>query len=215
MRKNTRSKNIPDALFYDLWIKAEKSPDKNEYIADILAGLPKKAKTFMYDNKITTDQFVRILDNIYGLSHLEFRQIVTMSGKRKSEIRDIFCMPIRTIEDWYSGKNRCPAYVRIMVMKQFHLLRLGRYIHLQSEVEHKKTMPGTYEVKVKHKKIKSATVYDTSGREAVAIPELKVKRTDKESGLIKQNYQGYQQEKQAKHDELLSRLFKDNKNLFR
>ena len=34
MRKNTRSKNIPDALFYDLWIKAEKSPDKKEYIAE-------------------------------------------------------------------------------------------------------------------------------------------------------------------------------------
>ena len=75
---------------------------------------------------------------------MTFKEIMEAAGAKKSEISHIFCIPIRTVEDWYSGKNRTPSYVKIMVLKHFHMLDLGKYVRLSSSIEHIKTQPSIY-----------------------------------------------------------------------
>ena len=93
---------------------------------------------------------------IKGYPVCSFRNILDKAGVKKSEIANTFCIPIRTIEDWYTGKNICPAYIRLMLIRHYYLINLGKYVYLDSEQKRKLNKPKVYNVKEKE----SGTVLD-------------------------------------------------------
>ena len=105
-----------------------------------------------------------ILKNIYTLKAKSFRELLEESNVRKADASKIFCIPIRTIEDWYSEKNRCPLYIKLMVVKEFRLLNLGKYIYLESEIEYRKRKRPVYQKRT-HQEPKSVN-YSLSGKES-------------------------------------------------
>lgn len=144
-----RSIIIPDKLFHKLWDISINNQfnSEYEYLTYIRENI--KIKKHNIDLVILFD----IAAKIYKLSGLTFKEILDQANIKQMTISDTFCVPIKTIMNWYAGKRDCPAYIRLMILKQYHLLNLGKYVHLQSEINYFKTIPNVYE---KHEK-KSVT----------------------------------------------------------
>ena len=136
-----RLKILPDRIFHKIWDIVDDFSDPDEYVS----SLSSDSSIFKYDAYgITYSECIFLLKSLYKAKNMTFREIIDAAGTKKSEISHIFCIPIRTVEDWYSGKNRTPSYVKIMVLKHFHMLDLGKYVRLSSTIEHIKTQPSIY-----------------------------------------------------------------------
>ena len=144
MRKQ-RLKVIPDRVFHKLWDAVGKYESEDIYISNIIDN----DSIFNY-RKYCLDYVEAsfVLACIYRLKNMSFSDILNKAGTKKSTVSHIFCIPIRTIEDWYSGTNRSPAYIRLMMLKYFHLLDLGKHVRIESDINFYKTRPAVY---VKHK----------------------------------------------------------------
>ncbi len=116
-----KKKSITPKIFHKLWDAACKSPDRSEYVRDIL-----RSGRFRPEScDLKYDEAVTLLLDIHRLSTTSFKDILGKIKKRKCEISDLYCIPIRTVEEWYSGGNKCPGYVRLMIMRDFGILDLG------------------------------------------------------------------------------------------
>ena len=203
---------IPDSLFFELWMTAEKTEDKNGYISQTLGHASKKLARFVRENQIQTKSVADMLGKIYDLSHLDFCQIVQISGKRKSQIRDIFCIPIRTIEDWYVGKNRCPAHVRLMLLKHFLLLDLGTGVCLESELCHQQPeMPDMIMMEENPHAISQLQ----ANKETCKLPALNTSRSSAEKEQYARARKDLSEEKANNVNEMINRLISENSTLFK
>lgn len=133
MPKSKIIRIIPDKIFYKLWKAAESHIKIYEFIDSFTSPLSNTYIDFRKKYKLDELQVIKMLENIYRAAHLSVREIIDASGKRKADIGYIFCIPIRTLEDWCSGKNKCPSYARLMMIRKFELLNLGKYIYLESD----------------------------------------------------------------------------------
>lgn len=134
---------VPDRLFSLLWNEAEKSKSKSEYLKKYT--LVSSASCIDFKKyRIGYDEGVAMLSEIYEKANMSFREIVAMAEKKKADISNTFCIPIRTVEEWYSGKNKCNSYIRLLLIRQYHLLNLGKFIYTEAEEEFKNTVPSTY-----------------------------------------------------------------------
>ena len=136
-----RLKIIPDRIFHKLWDEAGKYNDLEEYIISISSN----SKIFNYkSHDLDYPEYAELLKNIYNCRKLKLKDISDKVSKQKSELSHIFCIPIRTIEAWYSDINTIPDYILLMMLKHFHLINLGKYIRLESEIEREATKPSIY-----------------------------------------------------------------------
>lgn len=133
MPKSKIIRIIPDRIFYRLWKTANSDIKIYEYIDSFTSPLSNTYIDFRKKYKLDELQVINMLENIYRAAHLSVKDIIGTSGKRKADIGHIFCIPIRTLEDWYSEKNKCPSYTRLMMIRKFGLLNLGKYIYLESD----------------------------------------------------------------------------------
>lgn len=133
MPKSKIIRIIPDRVFYKLWKAAEKDLQIYEYIDLFTSPLSNDYIGFRKKYKLNEIQTIDMLKNIYKAAKLSAKDIIDASGRRKADIGYIFCIPIRTLEDWYSGRNKCPSYVRLMMIRKFELFTLGKYIYIESD----------------------------------------------------------------------------------
>ena len=92
-----------------------------------------------------------VLENVYKVYNMQFDEIMKEAGTTNSKLRDSFCIPEKSIEAWKSGRNRCPDYIRLMLLRYYHLLKLGKYIYTEEYDDYLKTIPKVYESSGKDK----------------------------------------------------------------
>ena len=132
VKRKRITKVIPDKVFFELCKAANKINDEDEYIYNFLRI---KSNNYIDFRKYQMDdvQSRQMLENIFRASKMSVSEIIKESGLKKAEFSYRFCIPIRTIEDWCSGKNKCLPYIRLMFMKNLGMFKLGPHIILQSE----------------------------------------------------------------------------------
>ena len=136
-----RLKIIPDRVFHKLWVNAGNYSSDEEYINCTVSD----SKMFNFKGHgLDYPEYADMLKKIYRLRHYKLKDISGITSKKKSELSHIFCIPIRTIEAWYSDINVIPPYILLMMLKHFHLLELGKYVRLESEIEHENSKPAVY-----------------------------------------------------------------------
>ncbi len=158
----SRLKVLPDRVFSRLWNAAEKADSKSSYIKEFTNPMSENYIDFNRKYEIDPEAASIMLSEIYEKSHMTFKEIITKAGKRKADISNIFCIPIRTVEEWYTGNNKCNGYIRLMLLKRFHMLSMGKYITTESDREFKESMPRTYATskkKVKRKGPRESIYY--------------------------------------------------------
>lgn len=148
---------LPDKVFYKLWIAAGESTSYSIYQKRFLSYVSEEYINFSRLYGIDEMEAVKMLENIYRCANLSTREILEMTGKKKSEIRNIFCIQIRTLENWWGGKSDASGYIRLMFLRHFQILSLGKYIYLESEKERESLKPSVYQKHEKRDNIKEDT----------------------------------------------------------
>ena len=131
----TGIKIIPNKVFYQMWKEVQGVETAEDYVNALTSFQSGKRIQFDKYNINYSESYI-LLKNIYEAYCLSFREILEKANLKKSQASYEFCIPIRTIEDWYSGKNKCPSYIKLSIIRAYRLLDLGKYIYLQSEIEY-------------------------------------------------------------------------------
>lgn len=102
---------MTDKLFSKLWHDALAQPDKELYIAEY--GYPK------WFDEISTDvnEVTQILGNIHDAAHMSIREIINRASMTQVEFATKFCIPLRTVENWATGKRECADYLRLLFIR--------------------------------------------------------------------------------------------------
>lgn len=145
-KRRPRLKVIPDKAFRKIWDKANMDLSLSEYLNIFTNATAEKPYIDFKQYYLDYVETVDMLKSIYMLAHMSFREILDAAQVRKAEVSDLFCIPIRTVEEWYSGKNKCSPYIRLMLLREFHLLNLGsKYLKREADIKYLSTMPAVYE----------------------------------------------------------------------
>lgn len=93
--------------------------DRDSYISDLALS------TLLDDNESTETPPERIaaLGSIWDACNRSVRDIVAVSGLTQRAFAERFCIPIRTVEDWCTGKRECALYMRLMMQECLGILR--------------------------------------------------------------------------------------------
>ena len=131
-KRNRRLKILPDRIFHRIWSFALEEEDRATFLAKMITG---DGKAVITPGKYRIDAILwyDVLRGIHDAAHMDMAEIIRLSGKRKADISHYFCIPIRTLEDWCSQKSSPPSYVRLMLIREYGLLNLGKNVVLESK----------------------------------------------------------------------------------
>lgn len=73
------------------------------------------------DDDIPADR-VKAIGAIWGAAHRSVKDIAADAGLSQRKLAERFDIPIRTVEDWCTGKRTPPDYVRMMMQECLGLL---------------------------------------------------------------------------------------------
>lgn len=93
--------------------------DRDAYISDI-------AMSSMWGDDESSEippERISVLGEIYDACHRSVRDIVAVSGLTQRAFAERFCIPLRTVEDWCTGKRECNIYTRLMMQECLCILR--------------------------------------------------------------------------------------------
>lgn len=105
-------------LFNRLWLDALEQSDKELYIGEY--GYPD------WFDEISEDasEIVQILENIHDVAHMSVRDMIAKAGMTQAAFAIKFCIPLRTVEDWATGKRKCTDHQRLAYARLLGLLDL-------------------------------------------------------------------------------------------
>ncbi len=141
--KQPKLKILPNKVFRALWEAAQKM-EYDEYVKRFTHPGSPDNMDFPGKLGMSYNQTYSVLKNIYDLANLSFKEILSLTEKRKAQISDIYVIPIRTVEEWYSGKNRCPDHIRITILTNYYKLDLGKRVITEAEKERRENRPSIY-----------------------------------------------------------------------
>lgn len=107
---------MTDKLFYNLWLDALEQPNLEMYIGEY--GYPDWFDEISED----VDEVVSTLTAIHRVAHMSIREMLTETDLTQGAFAVKFCIPLRTVENWATGKRSCPDYVRLLIARQLKLL---------------------------------------------------------------------------------------------
>lgn len=105
--------------FYILVGEATGYPDRDAYISDL-------AMSTMWEDDESSEippERIAALGSIWDACHRSVRDIVASAGMTQRAFAERFCIPLRTVEDWCTGKRECAVYLRLMMQECLGLLR--------------------------------------------------------------------------------------------
>ncbi len=62
-------------------------------------------------------EFQETLRSIYTAATRTVREIVGASGLTQAAFAERWCIPLRTVENWCTGRRECPLYTRLMMQQ--------------------------------------------------------------------------------------------------
>jgi len=125
MRKR---KELPSRIFHKIWDAALKSSSREEYLYKYATISTTGLKLGKY-NLNDRESFDVVL-KVYELSHKRVKDIANDAGLKKSEMGHLFCVPKRTLEEWYKEDRRCPPYIKLFMLRQLGQFDIGKDIHV-------------------------------------------------------------------------------------
>lgn len=112
---------MTDFQFNVLWAEALTSADRDAFISDAaLSSIWGDAP----DAAIPDDR-LRQLGQLWDVAHLTVKEIRAATGLSQAAFAQRFCIPRRTVENWESGTNTCPVYVRLLLAQAVGLYERG------------------------------------------------------------------------------------------
>ena len=108
-----------DKQFYFAVSEASAYASRDAYISDIsLSSMREDDET----SEIPPER-IAVLGEIYDACNRSVRDIVAAAGMTQRAFAERFCIPLRTVEDWCTGKRECSIYIRLMLQECLGILQ--------------------------------------------------------------------------------------------
>ena len=91
--------------------------DRDSYISDLAMS------SMWEDDEIEIPpERIAVLGEIYDACHRSAKDIASAAGLSQRKLAERFCIPLRTVEDWCTGKRECSIYIRLMMQECIGIL---------------------------------------------------------------------------------------------
>lgn len=109
---------MTDKQFYFCYTEIPNYHDRDAYISDVVLS------SIWEDSPCDEIPEERIdsVGRIWDAYHKTVRQIASDAGLSHRKLAERFCIPVRTVEDWCTGKRTPPDYVRLMMQECLGIL---------------------------------------------------------------------------------------------
>lgn len=94
-------------LLHLLYAEALNYTDPDAYVSDLALS------SMWGDADIRADR-IALLRRVWDDTHCTVRELIERYGLTQSAFSRYFDIPLRTVQDWYSGRRQCPPYVITM-----------------------------------------------------------------------------------------------------
>lgn len=99
---------MTDKQFNTIFREACSKQNKELFVSDWVLSLT-------FDENEDLIKLSEEIAKIWDVAHLSIKEIRAKTGLSQIKFCERFCIPRRTLENWESGINKCPAYTRLML----------------------------------------------------------------------------------------------------
>lgn len=126
-----RVKIIPDRVFHKLWDRVRDYNSLSSYIDACLSPL---SSYYIDLSKYKIDYVTScdLLKSIFEAANYSISDLIRIIDISNAALSHRFCIPIKTVESWKAAKTDCPGYVKIMIMEEYGIPYLPKYIYTES-----------------------------------------------------------------------------------
>lgn len=109
---------MTDKIFYMIWEDAISNSDCDAFVSDwTLSSIWEDPD----DADIPQDRIDQ-LQQIWTAAHMSFADIVRFTGLKQTQFATRYCIPYRTVQNWFAGVSNCPDYMRLLLLRDLHVL---------------------------------------------------------------------------------------------
>lgn len=103
---------MTDKQFYEIFTDAINSTDRDAFVSDW-------ALSSIWGDDADEDIQSRSeeIRKTWDVAHMSVQDLCSRAGIGQSELSRKFCIPLRTVQNWFGGQNRCPQYVVLMMSR--------------------------------------------------------------------------------------------------
>ena len=135
MPRPKKIKIIPDKLFSALWNIADTENTYENFFFEISKDII-NTKLFSCSIDIYSEAGTDFLKSLYLYNKMSFKEIMEKAGKSNKDIVIEMNIKTRTVEEWKSGRNLCPGYIRLMLLRMYGLLNFDGNILPEFDVRY-------------------------------------------------------------------------------
>lgn len=108
---------MKDKQFYLIYTEALAATDRDAFVSDW-------ALSSIWGDDADEDIQSRAeqIGKTWDVAHMSVQDLCSRAGIGQSELSRKFCIPLRTVQNWFGGQNRCPQYIILMMARLLHQL---------------------------------------------------------------------------------------------
>lgn len=108
---------MTDNQFYLIYTEALASTDRDAFVSDL-------ALSSIWGDDADEDIQSRAeeIRKTWDVAHMSVQDLCSRAGIGQSELSRKFCIPLRTVQNWFGGQNRCSQYIILMMARLLHQL---------------------------------------------------------------------------------------------
>ena len=108
---------MKDKPFYLIYTEALAATDRDAFVSDW-------ALSSIWGDDADEDIQSRAeeIRKTWDVAHMSVQDLCSRAGIGQSELSRKFCIPLRTVQNWFGGQNRCPQYIILMMARLLHQL---------------------------------------------------------------------------------------------
>lgn len=108
---------MTDKQFYLIYTEALASTDRDAFVSDWALS-----SIWGDDSDEDIQSRAEEIRKTWDVAHMSVQDLCSRAGIGQSELSRKFCIPLRTVQNWFGGQNRCPQYIILMMARLLHQL---------------------------------------------------------------------------------------------
>lgn len=115
---------MTDKDFCNLYTEASAASDRELFVAEYATSI-----IFGDPQGLTDDDLLSNADlcgKTWDVAHMTIKDLCKMAGLSQVALSARFCVPYRTVQDWYSGRSGCPQYTKLAMAELLGIIRVPR-----------------------------------------------------------------------------------------
>lgn len=110
--------------FYTLYAEAVGSDDREAFVVDYATSSIFGTQEAQSDDDLLAN--AQLCGETWDVAHMTVKELCKAVGMTQAALSYRFCVPYRTVQDWYSGRRSCPPYITLAMAELLGVIKVPR-----------------------------------------------------------------------------------------